>query len=270
VVSSALIHVTPLIVTWIAFAALYLVIPNSRVSFKAAFGAAIIAGSAWSAAKFGYAIYAKKSVTTLSIYGTLAALPLFLFWIYVSWIIVLFGAQVAFAFQNAATYREEAEALRANPLARERAAVRLYLEVARDFFAGHPSTNPDYAAAALGVPRRLLERIVLQLREGGFLRTVDGEAGLVPARDLGQVTVFDILTHLRSGVGASPQLNDDEAMRFIDDTFGKLASEHHRITGELDFRGLAQRFANTPRPAASDPVDLAVEAEAPTSTQPPR
>ena len=261
VVSAALIQMTPLVVTWIAFAALYLVVPNSRVSFKAAVAAAIVAGSAWSVAKFGYAIYAKKSVTTLSIYGTMAALPLFFFWIYVSWIIVLFGAQVAFAFQNAATYREEDDAQRASPLARERAAVRLYIEVARDFFAGRPSTNPDYAAAALGVPRRLLERIIQALQEGGFLRTVDQEGGLVPARDLGTVTVYDLVTHLRTGVGTSPQLADDDVLRFIDEIFGTLAREQHRVTGDVDFRTLAQRFAAARRPESEDPVELAVAAE---------
>ncbi len=262
VVSAALIQMTPLVVTWIAFAAFYLVVPNSRVSFKAAVAAAIVAGSAWSAAKFGYAIYAKRSVTTLSIYGTMAALPLFFFWLYVSWIIVLFGAQVAFAFQNAATYREEDDAQRASSLARERAAVRLYIEVARDFFAGRASTNPEYAAAALGLPRRLLERISLALQEGGFLRTVDGEAGLVPARDLGTVSISDIITYVRSGVGTSPALAEDDVLAFIDDVFGALAREQHRITADLDFRTLAQKFASVRRPASEDPVELAVAQEA--------
>lgn len=260
--SAAAIRLTPLMVTWVAFGALYMVVPNSRVSFKAAAAAAVVAGSAWSIAKFGYAIYAKHSVTTLSIYGTMAALPLFFFWIYVSWIIVLFGAQVAFAFQNAATYREEDDAQRANQLARERAAVRLYIEVARDFFSGRPSTNPDYAAAALGLPRRLLERISQALQEGGFLRTVDGEAGLVPARDLGTVTISDIITHLRSGIGASPQLSDDEAVRFIDEVFGALEREQRRITGDLDFRTLAQKFANAPHLDIEDPVDVGIAHEA--------
>jgi membrane protein len=262
VVYSALIHITPIVITWIAFGALYLVVPNSRVSFKAAAAAAVVAGSAWSSAKFLYAIYAKHSVATLNIYGTMAALPLFFFWIYVSWILVLFGAQVAFAFQNVATYREEDDAQRANPLARDRAAVRLYIEVARDFFAGRPCTNPDYAAAALGVPRRLLEHISLALQEGGFLRTVDGEAGLIPARDLGTVTVADLLSHLRSGIGTAPQLTDDEVVRFIDEVFGDLAREQKRITGDLDFRTLAQKFATAARPQTEDPVELAVAHEA--------
>ncbi len=259
-VSSALIRLTPLLVTWIAFGALYLVVPNSRVSFKAAAAAAIVAGSAWSIAKFLYAIYAKHSVSTLSIYGTMAALPLFFFWIYVSWIIVLFGAQVAFAFQNAATYREEDDAQSASQLSRERAAVRLYVEVARDFFSGRPSTNPDYAAAALGVPRRLLERISLALQEGGFLKAVDDGAGLVPARDLGTVSVSDIITHLRM-IGSEPQLAEDEVLTFIDEVFGTLEREQHNITGDLDFRTLAQKFAATPRPETADPIELAVAHE---------
>lgn len=261
VVSAVAIHLTPIVVTWIAFGALYLVVPNARVSFKAAAAAAIVAGSAWSLAKFLYAIYAKHSVSTLNIYGTMAALPLFFFWIYVSWIIVLFGAQVAFAFQNAATYREEDDAQRASQQSRERAAVRLYIEVARDFFAGRPSTNPDYAAAALGLPRRLLERISVSLQDGGFLKTVDDGAGLIPARDLGTVSVGDLLSHLRTGVGSQAHLTQDEVVAFIDDVFGALSREERRITGDLDFRTLAQKFAAVPHAEATDPVELAVAHE---------
>jgi hypothetical protein len=109
---------------------------------------------------------------------------------------------------------------------------------------------------------RLLERMVQALKEGGFLRTVDGEAGLVPAKDLGTVTISDLITHLRTGIGTSPPLADDDAVRFIDDVFGSLAREQHRITGDLDFRTLAQKFAAARRPESEDPVELAVAAEA--------
>ncbi len=262
VFGSALIHVTPLIITWTAFAAFYLVVPNSRVKFRAAIPAAVIAGSAWSIAKFGYAIYAKKAVTTLNIYGTLAALPLLFLWIYISWIIVLFGAQLAFAFQNAATYRDEDEAQRASQTARERAAIRLLIEIARDFYDGHPSTNPEYAAAALGLPRRLLERLVANLQDGGFVRTVDNDTGLVPARDIGQITVADILRHLRSGVGSDLHLHDDDAVRLIDELLVTLGREQERLTEGMDLRTLAMRFASADRPpAATDPVGIAAQSD---------
>jgi membrane protein len=243
IVSSALIHITPLLVTWTGFFALYMFIPNTRVNWRAAAGAAVIAGSGWSVAKFAFAIYAKHSATTMNIYGTLATLPLFLFWIYVSWMIVLFGAQVAFAFQNAATYREEDETKHPSGKARERAALRLFLEVARDFVAGRSSTDPESIALQLGIPFRLLQRIIMQLQDGGFVRVVDTDQSLVPARDLGTVTIGHILAFMRRGVGTEVDLTDDEPRRFIDEIFHDLERDEQRIAQALDFRSLALKFA---------------------------
>lgn len=243
IISSAFIHVMPLAVTWLGFFALYMVIPNSRVNWRAAASASVIAGSAWSLAKFGYAIYAKHSVTTTNIYGTLAALPLFLLWIYVSWLVVLFGAQLAFAFQNAATYREEDDDHHPTGKARERAAVRLFLEVARDFVAGRHSTDPESIALQLGIPFRLLQRILAQLQDGGFIRMVDADQGIVPARDLGLVTVGDLLKFMRRGVGVEVDLTDDEPRRFVDEIFTDLERDEQRVAAALDFRSLALRFA---------------------------
>ncbi|MBC7792424.1 MAG: YihY family inner membrane protein, partial [Clostridia bacterium] len=242
IISSALIHVAPICVTWMGFWALYMFIPNTRVNWRAAAAAAIVAGTAWSVAKFAFAIYTKHSLTTTNIYGTLATLPLFLLWLYVSWMIVLFGAQVAFAFQNAKTYREDDETKHPSGKARERAALRFYLEVARDFVAGRHSTHPESIALQLGIPFRLLQRIIAQLQEGGFIRTTDTE-DLVPARDLGSVTVGDILSFMRRGVGHDFNLADDEPRRFIDNVFTDLERDEQRIGAAIDFRSIALRFA---------------------------
>lgn len=263
VVGSFLVSIVPLAVTWLAFTALYMVVPNARVHLSSALSAALIAGSGWNVAKWLYAVYAKNNVTMQNIYGTMAAVPLFILWMFVSWLLVLFGAQLAFAFQHAATYREEDEAARASHAARERSACRLFLEIARDFYAGRPPTEPERAAAALGIPRRLIEQIAAQLQAGGFLRAVEHEEGYVPARDLAAVTVNDIIEHMRAGTGANLELVSDEPRKFLDELFRDLDHERAKVAGTVSFRELAARFAEAPlaRPAAALEVAVLSEGE---------
>jgi len=212
---AGLVMFVPIIVTWVAFLALYKVVPMTRVDLSAALYAAVVGGSLWSAAKYLYAIYAKHAITLQNIYGSLATVPLFIFWLYVSWLIVLFGAQLAFAYQHATTYYKEAFGDEPSQTYRERVACRLFFEVARDFFLARPPTDPDRAATELAIPRRMLEGVVTDLGAGAFVRKVDGN-GLVPATDLAHVSVADIVGFLRSGKGAQLGIKDDDAMAQLD------------------------------------------------------
>ena len=97
---SMALSAAPLVATWIAFTTMYLVVPRVQVRLTSAAAAAIIAGSAWNVAKYAYAIYAKNAVTVQNIYGSMATIQLFILWLYVSWMIVLVGAELAQAFET--------------------------------------------------------------------------------------------------------------------------------------------------------------------------
>ncbi|MBI3178865.1 MAG: YihY family inner membrane protein [Deltaproteobacteria bacterium] len=251
-VGGFLLSAVPLLVTWVGFATMYLVVPNTRVRPGAAILAAIVAGSLWNGWKYGYAIYAKYAMTLQSVYGKLAVIPLFIFWLYLSWVLVLFGAHLAFAFQNSSTYRREDERAEASFSFSERAVLRLFLEVARDFHAARPPSDLHELAVKLGVPRRLLDGLVQRLRAGGFVRFTEPERGLVPGLDIAQVTVHSLLSFLRTGADTDPALVDDAARRFFDDLLGRLDDERARLSGSLDFRELAQRFETASARSVAD------------------
>jgi membrane protein len=84
----------PLVLSTLALALLYAVVPNRRVPWRYAFGGAFAAALAFEGAKHGFAVYVKNVSTYELVYGTLAALPVFLIWIYVCWLIVLAGAAI--------------------------------------------------------------------------------------------------------------------------------------------------------------------------------
>lgn len=101
--SQLALSIVPIVSTWAAFTVLYVVVPHVRVRFSAALIAAIVAGTLWMGAKYGYAVYAKNALTLQNIYGSLATIPLFIMWLFVSWLLVLFGAQLAFALHHVHT-----------------------------------------------------------------------------------------------------------------------------------------------------------------------
>jgi membrane protein len=82
---------------------LYFAVPNAKVRLRAALAGALVAATAWEIAKRLYTFGATHSFRYDAIYGSLGAIPLFLLWLYVSWIVVLFGARLAYALQYAVT-----------------------------------------------------------------------------------------------------------------------------------------------------------------------
>jgi membrane protein len=93
-----LLDLAPFLITWIGLLAMYLLIPNRRVAPRHALGGALLAALAFSAARHGFALYVLHMGSYRAIYGALAALPIFLVWVYVSWVIVLAGASLTAAF----------------------------------------------------------------------------------------------------------------------------------------------------------------------------
>ena len=97
----------PLVVLWLTFTLIYLLVPNTKVQFGAAFIGGIVGGSLWHLNNvFGF-LYVSRVVSNSQIYGKLGLVPVFMVGLYFSWVILLFGAQVAYAWQNRHSYLQE-------------------------------------------------------------------------------------------------------------------------------------------------------------------
>ncbi len=94
---------------WFVFTLIYIVIPNTKVKFIPALIAGIIAGTMFQLLQWGYVNFQSLLSSYGAIYGTFAALPLFMMWLELSWLIVLLGAEISYAYQNAIHYEQEAE-----------------------------------------------------------------------------------------------------------------------------------------------------------------
>ncbi len=92
---AAALDVAPIALFTLAYAALYVFVPNRRVDWRDALVGAFVAALAFEAAKRGFAVYVTRFGTFTMVYGALAAVPLLLLWIYYIWIITLAGALIA-------------------------------------------------------------------------------------------------------------------------------------------------------------------------------
>jgi membrane protein len=130
--SSILVAMAGGLLTCTFLSTLYLLVPNTKVRLGPAVAAGLVAGVAWELAKWGYAIAVTRFFRYNLVYGSVAVIPTFLIWLYLSWTILLFGARVAFVVQNAPVLWRGGP-LADHPTTREALAGRLMLQVALAF-----------------------------------------------------------------------------------------------------------------------------------------
>lgn len=185
-------------VVWFMFTFIYVMLPNTRVRFSAALTAGIVAGTGFLLFQWGY-VYLQKWMTSYNaIYGSFAALPLFLLWLQISWQILLFGGELSFAYQNRERFDEERESLHASYDCRRKLMVAVVIIVARSFREGHGNVSFSQIRDRLELPTRILSNILFTLVSAGMLNQINRdereyETEYAPARDISTMRIYDIL-----------------------------------------------------------------------------
>jgi membrane protein len=182
-----------------AFAFLYVFVPNTRVRPGPALAAGLVGGVLWQTAGWAFAAFVASSTQYAAIYSGFAILVLFMIWVYVSWLILLFGADLAFYLQNPQYILALPGEPRLSNRMRERLALAVMSLVAGRFGAGAaPWTLPELTER-LSLPMHAVEVVVDALVRGGVLaRNGADPPALLPARDLGRVSVARLLALVRA------------------------------------------------------------------------
>lgn len=194
----------PIGFTWGSLTLVYMLLPNTRVPFRSALIGGVVAGTLWEAAKRLYAVYAGVMLKSPSVYGSLAAVPVSIVWLWVSWVLVLLGATLAFAVQNARTYEPEDQARRRRSQAdREFLGLRLLLAVSDSFQRGRGPVSAQALLEQVAAQPRFAHRVLSELAASGLLVEASisrtSEAAYVPGRPLDRITVADVVRAMRSG-----------------------------------------------------------------------
>ncbi|MCK9276186.1 MAG: YihY/virulence factor BrkB family protein [Syntrophales bacterium] len=190
----------PTIIFWILFTFMYKFIPNTKVDLISALTAGLIAGILYQLVQIAFITFQVGASKYNAIYGSFAALPLFLTWLQLSWIILLFGAELSFAQQNVRTYEFESEAVHLSTKVKKLIALQIsYLLVSR-FHNGDKPVTAHYISENLALPLRLVRQICGELSDSGIvsetLTDQDKESAYQPARDIHQLTLQCILDAL--------------------------------------------------------------------------
>lgn len=196
----------PYTLIWILFTFTYLLMPNTRVRFKSALLAGIVAGTIYQVGQIAYLNFQFIISRYNAIYGSFAALPLFLVWLQISWMIVLFGAEISFAHQNIESYEFEPDSRRISQRMRQRLALQILHLLVKKFQNGEPPPDAADISATLEIPNRLVNRIIQDLVEAGMLSEIrladdDRDTAYQPALDIDRLTIAFVLQRL-AGIGS--------------------------------------------------------------------
>ena len=233
-VGGLLFHLLPVVVLSLTFALFYFLMPNTRVRWSAALIGGIVGGVLWHANSIASVLYVSRWVTNSKIYGSLAAIPVIMVGLYFSWLILLFGAQVAYAFQNRAAYLQDKQTDNVNQRGREFIALRLMECVGQRFQNALPPAGVFELADALAVPTRLLQQIIESLRSAKLVVEVAGdETGFAPARPLEAINCHDILLALRAGQGQELATRDDPAREGVYGEFERILAAEEKAASSV-------------------------------------
>lgn len=189
-------YVGPFLFVTGVFTFLYAFIPNTRVRFRAALVGGVAAGLLWAASGALFTRIVAASTNMVAIYAGFAIFLATLIWIYLSWLILLIGAQLSFYVQNPRYLRVGQGHVRLTSALRERLAFTVMLLVARKFVAGEPPWQQRALAEDLEIPGSALASVIRSLERAGLLTLTEDEE-LVPARDLESIALTDVLHAVR-------------------------------------------------------------------------
>ncbi len=227
-----------LVMTWLIFAVLYTAIPNTKVRFRSALTAGVVAGTLFMLFQWGY-VYLQRWMTSYNaIYGSFAALPLFLIWMQTSWQILLFGGELSFAYQNVARFAVERESLRISYDRRRRAMLAVMVVAARRFCAAQGSTGPEEIRGLGGLPTRLVNDLLYELAKAGMLAPVasedaEHEVRFVPARDLTSLTLCDVIDAVETQGDATFAPSRAPEIGRVNEEWSRIAAAAHAAPGNV-------------------------------------
>ena len=206
----------PFLLAWGAFTFLYIFIPNTKVTIRAGLIAGAVTGLFYTILQFSY-IYAQKFLTGYNaIYGSFAAVPFFLLWLQISWNLILFGAQSAFAVQNVHAYElSSGETNEETMEYRYLCALRIMVELAHAFRNGKGVVAESQLSAGLEIPIRTTRAVLFNLysvklatRISVDSKTEDMCQIAVPPETMTPIKILQLLTNNGNGGYDARSLNE--------------------------------------------------------------
>jgi membrane protein len=222
----------------LGFCFLYMIMPNTRVRFVSAAVGGLVAGFLWQGIQILHVTFQLGVAKYNAIYAGFAAVPIFLVWMYMSWVAVLLGALIAWAHQAEPAYRENKKMRPVSLADRELVALQALTLIGESFLHGRRNSTVGSVAAHCNVAPSVLRQVLQPLVDGCIIAVTDDEdSGLLPARPLTDIRVLDVLRALRGERRETFDGIDD-----VWDVLEELRTEGRRSPNNLTMRELIDRM----------------------------
>lgn len=233
------LKIIPWCIMWGVLLFIYMLLPQAKVRFTPAIVGAVVAGTVWQLAQWAYLTFQIGAAKYNAIYGSFAQLPLFLVWVYMSWVIVLLGAEVSFVLQNGKNLMGEAKFKNVSPGQRVQLSLKALVTVGYAFWEGKKPLSLEDLVEDLGAPLIPLRRIMEEMATQGILVRVDDEEreAWTMARSPETLRMKHVIDAFMYADSKNLPVRDGKAYALVD---AQLAALDQLVTGSEHNLTLAQ------------------------------
>ncbi len=232
--------VLPYLLVIAAFTVVYMLVPNTQVRFRSAFTGALIAGFLWETTGWLFASFIATSSNYTVVYSGFAILVLFMVWVYLSWLILLTGAAIAYYHQHPDQIQAGRNPDVLSNRMKEKIVLLAMYHIGKDFHENRAPSTASALADELNIPSEALTEILHSLDHDKLLiRHEDETISYLPAQSLENIRLIHILESIR-GHGESKQMNNHSlhSEKVVDDLIGNVYDAITEATGQRTLRDL--------------------------------
>ncbi|TDI91622.1 MAG: YihY/virulence factor BrkB family protein [Candidatus Dadabacteria bacterium] len=229
----------PYLFVFLVFTFIYIIIPNTKVKFKSALIGGAIAGIAWQTTGWVFAFSVAKSTRYAAIYSSLAMLILFMIWLYVNWLIMLIGAQIAYCHQNLKSLDLGKRIFQLSSKLKEKLSFMVMYLIGYNFYHNKEKWTNDTLTQHLGLPQVSIESTIKELEEKNLILEVgEDPVFYLPAKDIEAITLTEILDAARVNKETTFLENRYLSKPEVDHLIENIDEAIHGTLGKLTLRDL--------------------------------
>jgi membrane protein len=238
VIKATLVYLIPFVMIWFAFFMLYKLLPYTHVKTHAAMGGALIGAVLFTLGKWGFGLYITHFASYSKIYGALAAVPAFLLYVFLVWIIVLLGGEFSYVMQYPEIYQSGKTGGTRPEMYRGYFALLAMIEIVRRFRSGEQPAPTLDLSQKLGVSYEFTEHLLVDLKASGMVQRLEKEQAFLPGRDPGNITATEVVESVRGKLLQVPSAEDNPERQVIGEIFTRGSAAFQESLGSANLNNL--------------------------------